>query len=134
MSITRLSLRRQIAITSAIAAAGVAIACTDTTDPAAPALTAPPTLAHPAVALATNTIVFQRDSGFGPRSIYTMNDDGTNLTRLRDGEHPAWSPDHSKIVREDREFRDLHRQRRRNEPPVAGEGREDESHRTTHLT
>jgi Tol biopolymer transport system component len=27
-----------------------------------------------------------------------MNDDGTNLTRLRDGEHPAWSPDHSKIV------------------------------------
>jgi len=42
--------------------------------------------------------VFQRDSIGDLSSIYTMNDDGTNLTRLRAGENPAWSPDHSKIV------------------------------------
>jgi len=41
--------------------------------------------------------VFQRDSA-NEGYIYTMNDDGTNLTRLVAGAQPAWSPDHSQIV------------------------------------
>src|SRR5262245_1035460 len=96
MSIIRLSLRRQITITTAAAVTGVAVACTDTTAPSAPALTAPPT-SHPTVALGANTIVFERDSA-GQGYIYTMNDDGTNLTKLAAGAQPAWSPDHSRIV------------------------------------
>jgi Tol biopolymer transport system component len=62
------------------------------------AASAAPTTARPALAVGSNTIVFQRDSTGDVSSIYTMNDDGTNLTRLRAGERPAWSPDHSKIV------------------------------------
>ena len=97
MSIIRLSLRRQITIPTAAAVAGLAVACTDTTAPSTAAPTAPPGSARPALALGTNTIVFQRDSA-GQGSIYTMNDDGTNLTRLVAGAQPAWSPDHSQIV------------------------------------
>lgn len=98
MSIIRVSLRRQVATAAAVATASVAVACSDTTGPSSPARSLPPQSARPALAVGGNTIVFQRDSGTSPSSIYTMNDDGTNLTRLRTGERPAWSPDHSKIV------------------------------------
>ena len=90
-------LRRRIATAAAVAAATVAGACSDTTGPSSPARLAPPPSAPLALAVGGNTIVFQRDSA-GVSGIYTMNDDGTNLTRLREGERPAWSPDHSKIV------------------------------------
>jgi len=88
----------RVSLPFAVAAVvGVAAACTDTAAPSAPAPTAPPTSARPALALGANTIVFQRDSA-NEGYIYTMNDDGTNLTRLATGAQPAWSPDHSKIV------------------------------------
>lgn len=96
MSVIRTSLRRQIMFAATVATASVAVACSDTTAPA-PARSLPPRSAHPALAVGGNTIVLQRDSA-GVSRIYTMNDDGTNLTRLRVGERPAWSPDHSKIV------------------------------------
>ena len=92
-----LPLRRQITITTAVAVASVAVACTDTTAPSTPAITMPPTSAHSAVALGANTIVFQRDSA-GEGSIYTMTDDGTNLTRLAAGAQPAWSPDGKELA------------------------------------
>jgi Tol biopolymer transport system component len=97
MSIIRASLRRQSATAAAVALASVAAACSDTTGPSSPVRSAPPPSARPALAIGGNTIVFQRDSA-GLSGIYTMNDDGTNLTRLIAGERPAWSPDHSKIV------------------------------------
>ena len=95
MSIIRTSLRRQIATAAAVATASIAAACSDTTGPSSPARSLPPQSARPALAVGGNTIVFQRDSA-GVSGIYTMNDDGTNLTRLRTGERPAWSPDHSR--------------------------------------
>jgi len=98
MSSIRPSLVRQIAAAATLATAGVAAACTDTTAPTSLARSFPPSSARPALAVGGNTIVFQRDSTGDLSSIYTMNDDGTNLTRLRTGERPAWSPDHSKIV------------------------------------
>ena len=97
MSMIRASLRRQIATAAAVATAGVAAACSDTTGPSSPGRSLPPQSARPALAVGGNTIVFQRDSA-GLSGIYTMNDNGTNLTRLQAGERPAWSPDHSKIV------------------------------------
>jgi Tol biopolymer transport system component len=99
MSVIRTSLMRQALAASAVAAAAIAAACSDSTAPVSPrAASAPPTSARPALAVGGNTIVFQRDSIGDLSSIYTMNDDGTNSTRLRAGENPAWSPDHSKIV------------------------------------
>ena len=99
MSVIRTSLMRQTLAATAVAAAAIAAACSDSTAPVSSrAASAPPTSARPALAVGGNTIVFQRDSIGDLSSIYTMNDDGTNLTRLRAGEHPAWSPDHSKIV------------------------------------
>ena len=98
MSIIRASLRRQIATAAGVALATVAAACSDSTGPSSPMRSLPPQSARLALAVGGNTIVFQRDSGTSLSSIYTMNDDGTNLTRLIAGERPAWSPDHSKIV------------------------------------
>jgi len=97
MSVINASLRRQIATAAAVATASVAAACSDTTGPSSPQRVAPSASARLALAVGGNTIVFQRDSA-GVSGIYTMNDDGTNLTRLGAGERPAWSPDHSKIV------------------------------------
>ena len=97
MSANHTSLRRWIVVATAGAAVSVATACSDTTGPSSPARSLPPSSARPAVAVGPNTIVFERDSanqGF----IYTMNDDGTNLTKVGTGGQPAWSPDHSKIV------------------------------------
>lgn len=97
MSAIHTLLRRQIIMTVAtVATASVAAACRDSTAPS-DVHSLPPRSEHSALAVGGNTIVFQRDSA-GPGGIYTMNDDGTNLTRLRAGERPAWSPDHSKIV------------------------------------
>jgi len=99
MSVIRTSLMRQALAATAVAAAAIAAACSDSTAPVSSrAASAAPTTARPALAVGSNTIVFQRDSTGDVSSIYTMNDDGTNLTRLRAGERPAWSPDHSKIV------------------------------------
>jgi Tol biopolymer transport system component len=99
MSVIRTSLMRQALAATAVAAAAIAAACSDSTAPASSrAASAAPTTARPTLAVGSNTIVFQRDSTGDVSSIYTMNDDGTNLTRLRAGERPAWSPDHSKIV------------------------------------
>jgi len=99
MSVIRTSLMRQALAATAVAAAAIAAACSDSTAPVSSrAASAPPTSARPALAVGGNTIVFQRDSIGDLNSIYTMNDDGTNSTRLRAGENPAWSPDHSKIV------------------------------------
>ena len=98
MSTNHTFLRRRMLIASAVAAASVAAACSDTTGPSSPARPIPPSSARPALAVGGNTIVFQRDTIGDVSNIYTMNDDGTNLTKLRAGERPAWSPDHSKIV------------------------------------
>ena len=101
MSLTRTaraSLLRQLMTAAAVATASVAAACSDTTGPLSSAQSVPPSSPHLAVAVGPNTIVFQRDSTGAESSIYTMNDDATNVTRLRAGERPAWSPDHSKIV------------------------------------
>ena len=97
MPVIHASLRRQITTAAAVATASVAAACSDTTAPSSAAHSLPPQSARPALAVGGNTIVFQRDSA-GVSGIYTMSDNGTNLTRLRAGERPAWSPDHSKIV------------------------------------
>jgi Tol biopolymer transport system component len=95
---TLIARSRRIAATLAAVTAGVtAIACSDTTGPQAPARTIASSSAKAALATGVNTIVFERDSasqGF----IYTMNDDGTSLTRVGAGSQPAWSPDHSKIA------------------------------------
>lgn len=80
----------------ALAAAALA-ACNDTTAPSSSAHAVPPSAASPALAVGPNTIVFERDSA-DVAGIYTMNDDGTNVTRLATGGTPAWSPDHSMIV------------------------------------
>ena len=100
MTTNRLSLRRQIIVAAAATVASVAVACTDTTAPSAPTLAAPPTLAHPIVASGGNTIGFQRDSGSLPRSIYTMNDDGTNLVKVAKMSltSPRISPDGTKLA------------------------------------
>ena len=93
----RTAFSRQFVTALAVATAGVAAACSDTTAPRSPARTVPPGSARRAVAVDGNTIVFERDSS-NQGLIYTMNDDGTNLTRVGTGGQPAWSPDHSKIV------------------------------------
>ena len=65
----------------ALAAAALA-ACNDTTAPSASARAVPPSAARPALAVGANTIVFERDTTGDQAFIYTMNDDGTNVTRL----------------------------------------------------
>ncbi len=90
--------RRHLVMASAIAAATLASACSDTTSPSAPARAIAPSSARPAVAVGVNTIVFQRQETGDLSNIYTMNDDGTNVTNLGTGAQPAWSPDHSKIA------------------------------------
>jgi len=88
---------RYLIMTAAIAATVVATACSDTTSPSTTARTAAPGSARPAIATGGNTIVFERFTA-GNEFIFTMNDDGTNLTKFVVGSRPAWSPDHSKIV------------------------------------
>ena len=90
--------RRQLTIVTAVAAASLSAACTDTTSPSAPARAIAPSSASPAIATGGNTIVFERRAGGADSDLYTMNDDGTNLTKVGTGADPAWSPDHSRIV------------------------------------
>ena len=100
MSEIRTSLMRHILAATAVAAAAIATACSDSTAPVSSAArSTPPTAARPELAVGCcNTIVFARDSTADLSFIYTMNDDGTNLKALIAGRAPAWSPDHSKIV------------------------------------
>ncbi|WP_408898508.1 TolB family protein [Nocardioides sp. R1-1] len=73
---------------------GVALACTGL-------VVVAPAPAHAASCSARNGLIaFTSDRG-GVWAIYAMNPDGTGSTRLTDvtdDDHPAWSPDGTKIA------------------------------------
>jgi len=76
-------------------------ACRDSVGPARDTHATIPTKPAAVVLTATsNMIVFTRIEGFGPVGVYIVNPDGTGLKKLADGDHPAWSPDHSQIAYE----------------------------------
>ena len=104
MFVLQISRRRHAIPVIAAGALGLLGACSDSTSPTRPALSDPTPASPPAAPSAAvlagccNNIVFRRDSAFNTQ-IYTVNADGTGLTKLPvSGKNPSWSPDHSKIV------------------------------------
>jgi len=76
-------------------------ACRESVGPARDTHTTIPTKpAAAALSATSNMIVFTRTDGGGPVNVYIVNPDGSGLLKLAQGDHPAWSPDHSRIAYE----------------------------------